>query len=681
MMSSQNVNPSSNDEYSPSSSAREENDNLVTNSPRSEEHSNHTDLNDISRSNDSESREHDDSAVEGNSEDDNTLTPGSSDTTSDQPHNTSQRRVTIPMRRDQLKQSKPSLKQFSLSFVFPKKIPQPISSVPNKLKKVLMGAIDIQLSLWKYDPELELLDLTIPEDYAEAVEGNNNMLRELVAAVRKNLCDVTKVDCVFLPCCDKPLIFLNSIRKFLPKVSLIKMSINSCDTDYLETVLTCLKKCKVDFESQFEVKFVPKQATMSNIPELQVETIQCKLGKLQLTKLVRVVFGKQVIHGEGNPLTISQPSNPTTQHPSEEALLYSDHKMLYDSSNGNPDDQCPAPVPESTLSLWNLEEIHKNYQGEGTVIAIIDTGFNAVHPAFLDSKLRKSSRILAVKSFVDDTLESTQIDDGHGTLCAGIACGESFPAYSKECELYDVHVPSGVAPKAYLVVCIIQNTHHIVEALDWILSEFTEKEEHNVDVISISVGSPVFLLVEAEVVSELVVKGVIIVGAASNPGAKDESAVSFPAALGNVLCIGSHNASGDVSKFSARGKHVHFLAPGEKMIGPGSSSLHSSVKISKGTSMAAPAMAGLICLVIEAIKKSFKPKNQTRVQKATHNFWAMRQILCEILSRTKASNVLHPASRFFSDKQTCQSVVMKVLRNISPSTYEEVQDSSARKDK
>ena len=606
-----------------------------------------------------------------------TASPTHSSTTCDQPSYMLRRRSTINSfshRKYQLKQEKTALKQFSLTSLLPRMIPQPICHFSNEFREVIVRAVEIQLSLWNYHSELEILDLTIPENYVEVLERNNEALQSLVKAVLKNL-HVKKVDCVFLPCCGEPSKIFTVLKKLLAKVSLIKVSIHSFDADSIQTVLKGLKKSKVDFESQYDIKFVPRLAMTQDNPDPKMQLIKAELAKLKMKNLASVVFGEQVLYGKVNTSTRICSSNSTSGYrcpevqlqSSVEMQLHSDCLVDYDSS-----DPGTNAVPEMTSilsTLWSIEKIHEKYQGENTVIAVIDSGIDVVHPAFLNSK--KSSRILAVKNFGDDTPECTQDDATHGTMCAGIACGQSFQGYSEKRMLYEV--PDGVAPKAYLVVCIAKDTNQTVKALKWILSEFTDKIDYNVDVISISIGSPTFRLDEAEVVSKLAMKNVIIVAAASNAGVKDESPVSFPAAHGNVLCIGSHDVSGNVSSFSASGKHVHFLAPGENMIVPCGSILHSGVRRAKGTSVAAPALAGLICLIIEAIRDKFRKELGASVEAATHNFWVMRQILCEILARSKTFNVLHPESQFFANDQ-CQSVIKNVLRNMSPATYEKLQN-------
>ena len=159
----------------------------------------------------------------------------------------------------------------------------------------------------------------------------------------------------------------------------------------------------------------------------------------------------------------------------------------------------------------------------------------------------------------------------------------------------------------------------IAKALGWL-------QDQKVDVVSISLGSLNFSKKIADEIANLVKQGVIIVCAASNHGHKFRKPICYPAALGNVLCIGSHDAHGKPSQFSPVGQQIHFLAPGEDIPGPNAKK-YGGVQISNGTSCAAPAVAGLICLIIQCIRSKF-PNEQISHQMRNH--WIVKEILREM---------------------------------------------------
>ena len=211
--------------------------------------------------------------------------------------------------------------------------------------------------------------------------------------------------------------------------------------------------------------------------------------------------------------------------------------------------------------------------GTGTTIAILDSGINYTSPAFKD-------KILAVRNFVPNCIDDIDcaIDsDGHGSLCAGIATSLSFycPVNPSDAGSPCLKIPPGVAPGAKLIICKVVSTssgdvdtNAFLDALKW-LKEIHTSGVHKIDVISISLASSYFSQERAQVISDLVSLGVIIVCCASNVGRMKMQPISFPARLGHVLCIGSHDDNGKPTSFSPVGRELDFLAPGDDIWGPG----------------------------------------------------------------------------------------------------------------
>ena len=70
-------------------------------------------------------------------------------------------------------------------------------------------------------------------------------------------------------------------------------------------------------------------------------------------------------------------------------------------------------------SYWNLQHVHCTYQGEGTAIAIIDTGIKMNRQSFASRQ-----RNINFYQFAGDQSLSDSDTSGHGTFCAGVACGD-----------------------------------------------------------------------------------------------------------------------------------------------------------------------------------------------------------------------------------------------------------------
>ena len=151
----------------------------------------------------------------------------------------------------------------------------------------------------------------------------------------------------------------------------------------------------------------------------------------------------------------------------------------------------------------------------------------------------------------------------------------------------------------------------------------------SIDIISYSISSPFFECNMCTAVNEAVVAGKIIVFAAGNTGQKHRNTIGYPGRIGNILVVGGRDPHYNRIGFSSVGREMDFLAEGE-------------TGDLRGTSYAAPVVAGYIALLLQFIKENMNKdrirawsKNSQDEYKwqdipafdAAHNVYAMRTLL------------------------------------------------------
>ncbi|MBS0378639.1 MAG: S8 family serine peptidase [Proteobacteria bacterium] len=224
--------------------------------------------------------------------------------------------------------------------------------------------------------------------------------------------------------------------------------------------------------------------------------------------------------------------------------------------------------------------------GAGVRVAILDTGIDAAHPDFRNRRVH-------ARSFLESG--DTWDDNGHGTLCAGIACGpyrpEAGPRYGVACEaeLYVAKVLDRVADGT---------DGAIIAAIEWAL-------EHECAVASLSVGSvcspdePYAALYEA-VAARALAAGLVLVAPAGNHSQRPRyvAPLDSPANCPSILAVGAVGPDLAVANFSNGGTALDLVAPGV--------AVHASARtpqcyaLSGGTSVAAPFVAGVAALHAQA---------------------------------------------------------------------------------
>lgn len=246
--------------------------------------------------------------------------------------------------------------------------------------------------------------------------------------------------------------------------------------------------------------------------------------------------------------------------------------------------QAMSEVYDWSLRDLHIPEIHKNTQGEGVTIAVVDSGKS--------NHFEITNNTLDAKNFSD--ADSVDDKNGHSTFVSGIIAAEK----NNEGII-------GVAPKSKIYFAKAMNDAgtggpaQLVQAIDWAITQ-------KVDIISISAGMFVDFKPLHEIIKYAYNQNIIIVAAAGNTGTRHYD-VAFPARYPEVIGVAAYNENHKIADFSSRGVNVRFAMPGVDIY---STWLDQQFVKNTGTSFAAPILSG-ICALILAKHKKIGAKSKT----------------------------------------------------------------------
>ena len=201
----------------------------------------------------------------------------------------------------------------------------------------------------------------------------------------------------------------------------------------------------------------------------------------------------------------------------------------------------------------------------------------------------------------------------HGTHVASICCGATIDGcggIAPDVALYDLRVGSDVMFDGQL--------EYIDDALSYCATVL------HPDVINMSLGAPAEDQAYTNQLNSLIQQGTIICAATGNAqireiksNASTANTICYPARLKGIISVGACTPDPEspsqycVAPFSEIGWYIDFVAPGVGILGADALSQNAFVRMT-GTSMACPAVAGVVALLLASQHDMPKDANRTR---------------------------------------------------------------------
>jgi subtilisin len=242
---------------------------------------------------------------------------------------------------------------------------------------------------------------------------------------------------------------------------------------------------------------------------------------------------------------------------------------------------------------WGLQATNvsnSRFSGNGVRVAVLDTGLDFEHPDFV-------LRSITAHSFVPG--QPAQDLSGHGTHCAGVACGSRTPMLPPR---------YGVAYGAHIFAGKVLDDggggvdSHILAAINWAVA-------NQCRVVSLSFGIPAgpdegYSLVWEGAARRALFAGTLLIAAAGNESKRSAGSlapVGSPANCPSVLAVAAVDSQLAMADFSSGGESSrgrNIAAPGADV--RSSWPMPTRCRTISGASMAAPHVAGIAALHLEA---------------------------------------------------------------------------------
>src|SRR6266849_4846128 len=227
----------------------------------------------------------------------------------------------------------------------------------------------------------------------------------------------------------------------------------------------------------------------------------------------------------------------------------------------------PAQYANAKL---RLPQAHTLAHGANVIVAVIDSGVDVKHPEFANA--------------IADSFHALGSKEGphvHGTGIAGAIVSHARLMGSAPAARILAIRAFAVAPNGGESTSFV-----ILKALDYAAG-------HGAQIVNMSFAGPNDALIERGI-SAAVAKGIVMVAAAGNAGAK--SPPLYPAANRSVIAVSATDPQDRLFAASNRGGHIAVSAPGVDIFLPAPDEKY---QITSGTSFSAAYISGLAALLLE----------------------------------------------------------------------------------